>query len=386
MSSKKKSGSKGQKGRPNNPRTSSTWKLFPLYGLALDDEKDGFNDPLWGDATLVSLTVARERVARGATSDAVLVLTHGRLSEALGERTPGNRETLVEFPPEGYVAVRARGDEAAERRRAEKIRAMLTGTRFLRGLRATAFCGNPREYAWYLAPKSLTLGGGAPPSAQIQQIVNPNIVQKPVSVSKQALRNSVRTGAPIIAGESWDLHYQHGICRVLNTLTPSSLEKRIITSALIAQDAACSSNFAKLQLAVTSYEILFNTKNFTDLEKRVSSFVVKLPNGLTLQDIFKSRHDLTHRARQDNEASIEALSTAAVVVAWTLIDIATAFSEKLTAKQFDEYVDALVRSRELDEVIGRVIGEENYRAHRQLVHEATKEKRGALSLNQSPPP
>lgn len=358
------------------------WQFFPIYGVRIDDD-DGLHAPIWGDATLISRDNLTRLVQHGAEAMHPL-LVHGKVSEALDLKeldSIGNMESLVEIVPKSYVAVRHRSSNEASQRRANRVRALLNATLFLRGKRATAFCGDSREYAWFLSAQGILVEPRKKVEASLRPFVNPNIVQRDLHVSKESLRRSVKYGTPIEADgtSTWDIHEKHAVCTLLNSSKQSKFEERLVGAALLTQDAACTpSEFSKLQMAVTAVERVLNTSSYQLLERRARCFVVsERPN---IQTILAKRHELTHEGRTGDEQAIADVAQDAVALAWLLFDVATAFSEHFNGEQFDRYVDALAVAHEIDSTVAALLGRSDYSEHVKLLHASLAGKRARPTL------
>lgn len=371
--------SKAKKKRSQGGRPTA-WQFFPIYGLRLEED-DGLFGPLWGDATLVSRNKVEALVRQGPGKVHPL-LAHGKVSEALDQaamESIGNTVSLVEIQPEAYIAVRPRNTKEASRRRADRVRALLNATMFLRGMRGIAFCGEAREYAWFLSAGDIVVQHGKPPKASIRPFVNPSIVQRWLSVSKKELRESVKRGTPIsIEGtDTWDLHQNRLACRLLTEDKHSKFRERLIGAALLTQDACCTpSEFAKLQMAVTALERLLNTSNYQLLERRAKCFFSgDRPN---IRVILEKRNQLTHEGRSEDEQTIMVTAREAVACAWTLFDIAVAFSEHFNGEEFDKYVDALASAYDVDSAVRDLTNDPTYSEHVKVFHESMKGKRARV--------
>lgn len=350
----------GKRGKGSKSKTAWDWEFFPIYGLSVLAD-DGLASPLWGDATIVGRDKIVELVkARGASDEprSLALLTHGRLSDALDQASLahiGNPESRMEIVPHSYIAVKRRNDIELSARRAEEVRAMMTATMFLRGSKNTAFCGAPHEFAWYVAPRNLTLRRGLPPQASIAPKVNPYIVQKPLQVQKSKLRESVSAGSAVTPEiPQWDLFAEHPVCLLLNNAKPNRLQLRLIRVARQLQRAACTpSNPIRLQLAVAAWETLFNSDSFPDLQNRMEPF---FRDDTRVEGILKARHALTHESFSPLESDFEKSSGDAVALGWILLDVGVAASENMSASKFDEYTSAQSDALRLDSVIQRLAG------------------------------
>jgi hypothetical protein len=68
----------------------------------------------------------------------------------------------------------------------------------------------------------------------------------------------------------------------------------------------------------------------------------------------------------------------AVVCAWTLFDVAAAFSAHFNGEEFDRYVDALASAHDLDSIVGELLKVPMYSEHVKLFHESMKGKRARV--------
>ena len=111
------------------------WILFPLYSLKIVEPDAWLEDPLFGDATLVSRSALQKHLG----PDNSPLLSHGKLSDALGSEAIASvglpLTQLVEIEPLSYIAVRDVGDNSKNVRRATEIRALLSATLLLRAAR-----------------------------------------------------------------------------------------------------------------------------------------------------------------------------------------------------------------------------------------------------------
>lgn len=64
--------------------------------------------------------------------------------------------------------------------------------------------------------------------------------------------------------------------------------------------------------------------------------------------------------RTQDERHISRTAGSAATCAWTLLDIATAFSSHFNGQQFDKYVDALVTAERLDSTEAELSGDTGY--------------------------
>ncbi|MFY0531690.1 hypothetical protein [Nannocystis pusilla] len=84
---------------------------FSLYGLTISNDTSGLNDPLFGDATLLSrdamLTLSKDKTIHAEAAD---ILAGKPLTQVLGPERLSNLnvplELAIDYQPHSFIAVR----------------------------------------------------------------------------------------------------------------------------------------------------------------------------------------------------------------------------------------------------------------------------------------
>lgn len=335
------------------------WILFPLYGLTITEPDAWLAEPLFEDSTLVSREALRAHLTKTVDPRAVPLLSHGKLSDALGPKMAdiGPVDRLVEIEPASYIAVRDKKDLGKTTRRATEIRTLLSATLALRGLRIQSLSGNPSQVAWFIAPREIILHASKAPATNIAPVFNEHVLRETLEVTQTDIRKSLKDGTPIpnSRGWYWDLHGTHPVCQLfLSKVT--DFQKRLLNMAIQIQEAGCAAPYeTQIQGAVAALEVLLKPESFKELRKAVKAFFPGGDQASRIERLVSVRHRITHEgtSRGEDETN-KVVAQHGLMMAWTLLDIATAFEKAGFTTAFDDYVRMLIASAELDEKLGRV--------------------------------
>lgn len=336
------------------------WHLSPLYGLSLEDD-DGLDDPIFGDATLVSRDWLVEKCREAGTKGQALeMISQGAWTGFLERWTvPAPREHLVELPPHSLVAVRRSDVEQAERY-AASIRAFLTAMVFLRGRSDKGFASAPFEVSWSIRPKSLrTLSSGAPESAfQVQS--NNHVFMTPVSVNKSALRQSWRTGAtmPLTADRTWDVDSDTPVARLLTGQGTAGRRGLMRGVGIHLADACCAHRpMEQIHAAISSMEMSLAASSFKELEEVAFAFLPRADNRSDFKSIVKARNAFIHEGRMPPNDDARRLARVALLLAYTFFDVSVGYLEAYGDREkFSRVLRALADSCRTAELVGELRG------------------------------
>ena len=339
------------------------WKLFPLYGLLLEAD-DGLEDPVFGDATLVSREHLVKMLRNSGMKDPVVeMIGQGAWSSFLAEHwdlVPAPREHLFELAPHSLIAVRRKQPDQAERY-AANVRAFLTAMVFLRGRVDKGFGGRPLDVAWSLEPKLTQLthlaGGGAPQSAFEVQ-ANNHVFMNPVVVRKQELRDSWRTGCvmPLPGGQHWDIHNEAPLIRLM--IGPGSAGRRaaLRNIAVHLANACCAPRpMEQLHAAISAMEMSLMASSFKELEEFAFSFLPRADNRSDFQAVVKARNAFIHEGRVQATEDAKKLARVGLILAYAFLDVAVGFLDSLgNAEKFYRFLRAQADAGRTAKLVGEL--------------------------------
>lgn len=333
------------------PQLSYPWKLFPLYGLQIDDD-DGLAHPLFRDATLISHKSAMTLVAQISSQAHADVLSRPMTPELHDGKTLPPIEYLVEVPPDSMIAVRCEKDDDALMR-AKEIRAFLSATLMLRGGTLTAFASHPSALTWSVDHSSLYVGKDGLHRATRTVGLNPNVVRNRLTVTKQALRTSWKCGEGLLtSAQPWDIHSIHPVSEILAGRKSGKqwlAELRIIGVRI---NDACCANLPqhRLQMAVSTIESLMRTQKFEVVQDRARTWGLATLNGPSFEEVLDARHQFVHKGRLPKDP--EKYATAGLVSAWILYDFACAFAMRYpSGDEWDAFLNHRVHNAKLFKIV-----------------------------------
>lgn len=312
----------------SGPLLAYPWKLLPLYGLKISDD-DGLKDPLFGDATLVSLESAYELVGESSDSKYAGVMIRPLTDEVFPESMPP-KKYLLEVTPDSFIAVRRdKGDDAVLR--AAEIRALLTAVQVLRGKRLGAFTDKPTSLAWSLEHKHIGADKHGKLHTQKLFRINEHVTLKPITLSKRDLRASWLDGSSLQPDPSgpiaWDIHQDHPLSRLLGKREcRSSWGIKLRKLACHLNDACCALTLEhQVLMAITCLEGIFCTGgNHQKLLPRLQVFAPRAPDQtLTVESLLYARNQYVHQGEALEDP--EKYAKFALVMSWVFLDIAANF-------------------------------------------------------------
>jgi hypothetical protein len=364
-------------------RKGHSWQFFPLYGMKITDD-DGLTEPLFGDATLIGRDAVVQLVSERSVESGRGFLLHEPLAELLPDHQWSNVETkvsrdhILEIRPHSYVAVRRQGDSDGGGR-ADRVRAMLTASMFLRARRSTAFARESRQIAWSPSPNLIEIPDDRPVSARLQIVMNEHIINRPLVVTKADLRASWNTGSPIGNQDNlvWDIHRDHPVLKLLAANAKSTPRKRYLRSvALHLSDACCVPMYAtQLQMSVTAIERLLGTSTFEELKRRAHAFLVG--DTRTMFDgAIDARHKFVHQGVLPEDDELKQNAKNAITLAWLFLDIATAhLALAKSNEQYNLYLESQVALAKLADAMEQLAGEDSAAKIRTVAHDQLPEVR-----------
>lgn len=341
----------------------STWTFVPLYGLRLVDD-DGLDQPLFGDATLVSPEwYVNEVRKRSVNPNVIGPMTHQPIEEWLpnaAEHVSMPRRQLYEVPPHSYIAVRRR-DDAQATEYAESLRAMLTATMFLRARRTAGFSLNPTDVAWSMIPRNARILPDGRAQSNVAVSFNERVFINPLIISKNMLRRSRESGYQIDIGKGilWDIHKVHPVCRLLvGNSTGSDRKKRMRALAIHLARTCCASNpVSQVQMAITAMEIAFGTNDFSRLRDIAHSFLPRSKERSELQDIETARHEFVHQGKIPDADRAKRLGIKALMLAYVFFDISVGYLDDYpTTEKYTALLDAQATAAKLAASIEQLHG------------------------------
>lgn len=333
------------------PQLHHPWKFFPLYGLQIVED-DGLKSPLFGDATLISLQSAMTLVAQISSKAHADILSRPMTAELHNPQTMPPKEYLVEFPPDCIIAVRCVRDDDALLR-AREIQAFLSATLMLRGRLLTAFASSPSALTWSVDHSSISVDKQSRHSATRTVKVNPNVVMHRLTVSKQALRDSWRSGAALLSfAQHWDIHTTHPVSEILALRKTGKQWLNELRVIGIRVNDACCANMPqhRLQMAVSTIESLMRSRKFEVVQERARTWELSIPNGPTFDQVLDARHDFVHKGKLPKDP--DKYATVSLVSAWILYDFACAFAMKFpSGEQWEAFLEHRVQNARMTKII-----------------------------------
>jgi hypothetical protein len=334
-----------------------SWTLFPIYGLTITEPDAWLDDPIFKDATIVSLEALENYLKRRLGDQYTPVLAHGKLSEAVDVSSIGlPTSQLLELRPSSYIAVRDRQD-GKQRRRAVEIRALLSCTMALRGLRLKTIADDPAHVAWFIAPREAMVHPTNPPSANIAPSFNEHVLLERLEASQADMRQSFRTGSliPNNRGWEWDIYEKHPVCHLFLS-DINKFQKRLLNAALQIQEAGCAQPYeSQIQMAVAGFEVMLKPASFQELRSMIESFFPGEDQGKRVGALLSTRHRITHEGgAADDREKVKAVARDGLMLAWTMLDIATAYDKMGLTTPFDDYIRMQVDAMDLDERLSRL--------------------------------
>lgn len=334
-----------------------SWTLFPIYGLKITEPDAWVDDPVFKDATLVSMAAFENHLKERLGDQYHPMLAHGKISEAVDISSLGlPMDQLLETRPTSYIAVRSRSDFNKTKRRATEIRALLSATLMLRGLRLQTVAGDPAHVAWFIAPYSAVVNVTEPPNASTTPFFNEHVLLKPLEVAQADLRRSLKDGSkiPNNMGWDWDIHEEHPVCQLFLS-NINKFQKRLLNAALQLQQAGCAISYEnQVQMAVAGFEVMLKSESFDELRNMMQAFFPGEAEVKRIGGLITMRHRITHEGAVDDLEKVKVAARDGLILGWTMLDIATAFDSMGLTTTFDDYIRLLIDAHDLDERFGRL--------------------------------
>jgi hypothetical protein len=234
------------------------WNCFPLWGLEMAENGHGLDNPIFGDATIVSRTYLQKYAP--ADPIAAALLSGGGLRAAIEDSAefagPAPIDRLIDIPPSAFLAVRrSKVDDAT--RYAESIRALLTASAVLTSGVPKGFSLTPLPLQWEASPGRARLDDGGKLQIDYRITASNFIHLTPIRVCHRQLSDAWQSGSTIQG--TWRLSKDDALSKVLvgdwSSLT--GLRRRIRDAAsTLARAMESTDNALSTLFAVVALEIL----------------------------------------------------------------------------------------------------------------------------------
>lgn len=317
------------------------WFCFPIWGLEMADNGFGLENPIFGDATLVSPAFLKHQSPQDPRARAMFA--GGGLREILEQSPdqsvgPAAVDRLIDIPPGAFIAVRRKKLEDAQRY-SETIRAFLTATAVLTSGQPKGFSTSPLPLHWAAIPSAVRLSAQGELQIDYKIAINNFIYHEPIQVSHRHLSESWKHGSPVHG--TWSISKEKPFAKVLvgdaNSLT--SLQLRIRDAASTLARAMESTDMAVSTLfGVVAIESLLRSgaSDFKEMEQ-LTSCIFDSPAGPSeIARLFANRHKVAHEAKSpqgQREHSLE------IATAWAFIYLAAIASDDIVS--VDEFLEHL---------------------------------------------
>lgn len=310
---------------------SQGWRFVPLFGLRVRGDDDGaLRDPIWDDATLVSVAAVEKIVAATVRPEQVAVLSQQTgLSTLLSTWTADllPKESLVEPVPHSFIAVRRRNAIEAEGR-AAAICAFLTSCMFLRGHRTVAFTLRGDLAAWWLRPGEVFANDAERGQTAVSKSVyfNEFVAVRPVEASLAELQDSWRTGIalPLTGGAAWDIHRETSIAGALmDDRNMTAFKKKLRLIARHVNDTCATPDLAtQVLMSVTALETILGTNDYGCLKTTLCNFLPQPDDRAKVERLFKVRNDFAHSGAKPDGEFLKGAARDGLVFSWLFLDVA----------------------------------------------------------------
>lgn len=326
------------------------WRFFPLYGLTISDDTSGLNDPLFSDATLLSrdamLALSRDRTLSAEAAD---ILAGKPMTQVLGPEKLSNLaaplELAIDYQPHSFIAVRRERKDDGEDY-ARRICSFLTACLYLRSRAAASFAMRPDVLAWALVPKGIRTNAAGQLESSIQVVSNERVLKKPITVSKDGLRQSWNDGRSVRVtfkpGETkdWDISKDLPIASIC--LGKKKHAERLSNAALHLLNANCVREpNLQVQMAVSAMEIMFGTNDFSALKRTFESFLHGAKERSDLHDLLKARHTFVHQGAFLPEGDAGRLAFKGLCLGYTLLDFLSGYAT--VTNKWNEWLAVMVQ-------------------------------------------
>lgn len=337
------------------------WRFFPLYGLTISDDTSGLNDPLFGDATLLSrdamLTLSRDKTVNAEAAD---ILAGKPITQVLGPEKLSNLnvplELAIDYQPHSFIAVRRDKKDDGEDY-ARRICSFLTACLYLRSRAAASFAMRPDVLTWALVPKGIRTNTAGQLESTIQVVTNERVLRNPIAVSKGGLRQSWNNGHSLRitfkpgGTKDWDISKDLPISSIC--LGRKSNAERLSNAALHLLNANCVREpNLQVQMAVSAMEIMFGTNEFGPLKRIFETFLPGAQQRSDLHDLLKARHTFVHRGAFLPEDDAGRLAFKGLCLGYTLLDFLSGYATVTSKWQewLTVYVQGLDVASRLEEL------------------------------------
>ena len=314
------------------------WSCYPIWGLAMSENGHGLEQPVFGDATIVSPSfIRRWSSEQGSAADIMGGDGFERLFEEsdITSAGPAPVENLVSTKPTAFIAVRRKAPEDALRY-AESIRALLTASCVLTSGTTKGFALTPIPLQWSPIPSHVRLDDDEKLAIDYRVVASNFIHLTPLVVSHRALRNAWETGQPVM--NSWRLHKEDALSKVLvgDGRRFGGLGKRIrdaaatLARAMESTDTCVSTLFAAVAIEGLLRD---NRGNFEQIEQMASCIFTSTLGPPEIQRLFSNRHKVAHEAAEP-VGGISHIQE--IGAAWGVILLAAMAAESVTST--DEFL------------------------------------------------
>lgn len=353
---KKKNDSKSQKAK--------VWYLFGLHGLQIEADNDGFDRPLFNDATLVSpKVIERILAAKYEPNKVAKMMAVAGIRELTSQFDVSNvphNDKIIEQSPDSFVAVQreVRLDTVAQAEapwyRAWEIISMLAIAYAANTLQIKTFAGS--ELAKAQAPvrilnQPILMGDGN--FLETQHTVQ--VATYPINVetySKEEIRASFELGQLLKSksGKCWSISVKNPFIEIMVKQRRSSIEQLVVNASRhLYRSYHVQDPGHKLAGGVGVLEILLvEQSDFKKLEKRVLTLVpFSGDTPKNIPQLFADRHSYVHQGRDVHESSAIGGLAIASIVLYVYAGITQSFQNKPSLLNYIDFLEAAKLSSDL---------------------------------------
>lgn len=333
----------------------STWSFVPLYGLLITDDRDGVESPIFGDATLVSREWYVGEVRKRAADENEASLLTGPVGDATIDGQSIPKTQLVQLVPHSYIAVRRQPADALQQ--AEKIRALLTATMFLRAGYMAGFAFSASHVTWTAQEHMAFIQPGGQVLVQRAFRTNQHVFSIPLEVDKARIRRSWETGEAmsLSTGDEWDISSAHPVCSLLTSCPRTKRERRLCDLAIHLARTSCTPDpMNRLQMALTGLELALWTTEHKVLKRRAFAVLLKPKDQDRLDEVLLARHDFVHEGKVPPEGKANDLAVTALIFAYSFFDRAVGALDVYPVGGFDDVLDMHVQVKALEDAIEKL--------------------------------
>lgn len=348
--------SKKRKGNSPKLQKVKVWYLFGLHRLQVEADKDGFNNPLFGDATLISPEAVESMLTSRYSSNEVqpVMAAAGiyELTTAIDTSSVPYDNKIIEQSPDCFVAVqrevRPEPGTLAEVPwyRALEIISMIAIAYAADTSQITTFAGS--ELAKTQTPvrilsQPIFSGDGDFLTTQhtVQIATYPLDTEK---YSKEEIRSALETGHLLKShsGNYWSIHKKIPFIRIMTDPRRNSIEKLVVDAARhLYRSYHVQDPGHQLSGSVGVLEILLvEQSDFKKLEKRLLTLVPF--DGDTpkkIQQLFSDRHRYVHQGEDILKGSAVGGLGIASIVLHVYAGVTQNFQNKFSLLNYLDFLD-----------------------------------------------